>query len=61
MNYEHEVFPTTRGVCAYISDLGYLVIEQEQEDHQEVDQTILIPPNQIETFISAIQAAVKGA
>ena len=60
MNYDHEVFPTTQGVSVYISDSGFLVIEQEQADHQEDDQTILIHPRDIRIFVNAIKEAVKG-
>lgn len=60
MNYDGEVFPTVRGVSVYVSDSGFLVIEQEQEDHQEDDQTILIHPQFIKMFIKAIGEAVKN-
>lgn len=59
MNYDHEVFPTIRGVAIYISDAGFLVIEQESEDHQEDDQTILIHPQFIKLFVKAVKEATK--
>lgn len=60
MNYDHQVFPTTRGVSVYMSDAGFLVIEQEQEDHQEDDQLILIHPKFIKLFVNAVKEATKG-
>lgn len=60
MNYDYEVFPTVRGVSAYVSDAGYLVIEQEAEDHQEEDQVVMIPPAYIKAFVAAVHKAIKG-
>lgn len=57
---DYEVFPTVRGVSVYISDSGFLVIEQEKEDHQEYDQVIMIPHHLITMFAKAIREAVKN-
>lgn len=45
------VIQPTKGVAAYISDFGYLVIRQEGEQQ---DSEILINPEHIEQFVLRI-------
>ena len=54
-NGQDVVIYPTKGVAAYISDLGYLVIIQEGEDQ---DMKILINPDNLEAFALKINSLV---